>query len=242
MPYMYALCVCLICMPYMWQVLVHQFDVLETMSPQGFGDFRDFLSSASGYLYVFLICIPYMLLICIPYMYPLYVFLICIPYMYPLYVYALYVYALYVCAFVSGSNQSDCALYVFLICTPYMCTPVCLVPINAVLPYMCPLCVRLICVHACIRFQSKRFCLICVPYVYALYVCLICVPYVYTRVSGSNQSSSASLKTSWASTRTSASCTLAVRTSSIFLTPRYLREHILWQENTFYGKRTHSIV
>ena len=122
-----------------------------------------------------------------------------------------------------------------------MCTPVCLVPINAVLPYMCPVCVRLICVHACIRFQSKRFCLICVPYVYALYVCLICVPYVYTRVSGSNQSSSASLKTSWASTRTSASCTLAVRTSSIFLTPRYLREHILWQENTFYGKRTYSM-
>mmetsp|Transcript_46469 Transcript_46469/g.109992 ORF Transcript_46469/g.109992 Transcript_46469/m.109992 type:complete len:639 (+) Transcript_46469:3-1919(+) len=31
------------------KVLVHQFDVLETMSPQGFGDFRDFLSPASGF-------------------------------------------------------------------------------------------------------------------------------------------------------------------------------------------------
>jgi len=31
------------------KVLVNQFDVLETMSPQGFGDFRDFLSSASGF-------------------------------------------------------------------------------------------------------------------------------------------------------------------------------------------------
>ena len=31
------------------QVLVQQFDILDTMSPQGFGDFRDFLSSASGF-------------------------------------------------------------------------------------------------------------------------------------------------------------------------------------------------
>ena len=31
------------------KVLVMQMDVLETMSPQAFGDFRDFLSSASGF-------------------------------------------------------------------------------------------------------------------------------------------------------------------------------------------------
>ena len=32
-----------------FKVLVMQFDVLETMPPQAFGDFRDFLSSASGF-------------------------------------------------------------------------------------------------------------------------------------------------------------------------------------------------
>ena len=55
MPYMYALYVCLICMPYMYEVLV-----------------------------VCLICMPYMYAlhvrrICMPYMYALYVCLICMP-------------------------------------------------------------------------------------------------------------------------------------------------------------------
>jgi hypothetical protein len=59
MPYMYALCVCLMCMPYMYA------------------------------LYVCLICMPYMYalytcLICMPYMYALYICLICMPYMYAL--------------------------------------------------------------------------------------------------------------------------------------------------------------
>ena len=84
--------------------------------------------------------------------------LICIPYMYALYVYTR----------VFGSNQRSFALYVSLMCTPHMCTRVYQVPIKAVLPHMCPLCVRLICmphmcpicVHACIRFQSKQFRLI----------------------------------------------------------------------------------
>ena len=73
MPYMYALYVCLLCMPYMCMPYMYA-------------------------LYVCLLCMPYVCapyralcvcLICVPYMYALYVCLLCMPYMCMPYMYAL---------------------------------------------------------------------------------------------------------------------------------------------------------
>ena len=138
--------------------------------------------------YTCLVC-----MICIPYMYTLYVCFICMPYMHALYVwlYALYVY--FIC-FTCMPYTYDCVPYMYdtlLACLTYTYGIHERYTCHTCMPYVYFTCMSyyLHTSYACLTGISSPWStlskamsaphLICILYMYTLYVCLICMPYMY---------------------------------------------------------------